>query len=190
MSIDVPNTLKALWGAIFVLWAISGFTSKRTVSTQGGWRGRAPLWGVWLGWFLLFNNGSNLGLLNARFVPDTPAIAFTGLALTIVGLVFALWARVYIGRDWSAGVTLQEGHKIARTGPYAIVRHPIYSGFMLATLGTAIALGRIAGFVGTALVMGAWGYKSRMEERFLIENFGAEYEQYRRNVKGLIPFVW
>jgi len=164
MSFDVPNTLKAVWTAIFVLWAISSIMSKPIVRTQDDWRGRAALWVVMLGWFLLFNNGFNLGPLDARLIPDTPAIAYTGFSIAIVGLAFAVWARVYIGRDWSAAVTLQEGHKIVRTGPYAIVRHPIYSGFMLASLGTAIALGPIAGFVGTALVMGAWGYKSCMEE--------------------------
>jgi protein-S-isoprenylcysteine O-methyltransferase Ste14 len=190
MSIYVPNILMALWGAIFVLWAISRFASKRTVATQDDWRGGAAVRLVSLGWLLTFSRGLHLGPLSSRFVPDTPETAYGGLALTIVGLVFAVWARVYIGRDWSAAVTLQEGHKIVRTGPYAIVRHPIYSGFMLATLGTAIALGPIAGFVGTALVMGAWGYKSRMEEKFLVEHFGAEYEQYRHDVKGLIPFVW
>jgi protein-S-isoprenylcysteine O-methyltransferase Ste14 len=190
MSIDVPNTLKVLWIAIFVLWAISGIASKQTVRTQDDWRGRASVWVVMLGWFLLFNSGADLGPLSTRFVPQTPATAYVGLAMAITGLAFAVWARIYIGRDWSAAVTLQAGHKIARTGPYAIVRHPIYSGFMLASLGTAIALGTVAGLVGTALVVVAWGYKSRLEEVFLVEHFGAEYVQYRRDVKGLIPFVW
>jgi protein-S-isoprenylcysteine O-methyltransferase Ste14 len=190
MSIDVPNTLSVLWIAIFVLWAISGVASKQTVQTQHDWRGRAAVWVVMLGWFLLFNSRANLGPLSVRFVPESPAVAYAGLAIAVIGLAFAVWARVYIGRDWSAAVTLQEGHKIVRTGPYAVVRHPIYSGFMLASLGTAIALGPVAGLLGTALVVVAWGYKSRLEEVFLIEHFGAEYEHYRRDVKALIPLVW
>ena len=77
-----------------------------------------------------------------------------------------------------------------RTGPYAIVRHPIYSGFMLATLGTAITLGQVGGLVSLALIVISWGYKARLEESFMIEQFGAEYEEYRRHVHGLIPGIW
>jgi protein-S-isoprenylcysteine O-methyltransferase Ste14 len=69
------------------------------------------------------------------------------------------------------------------------VRHPIYSGFMLATLGTAVMQGELHGLLALALIVTVWGYKSRVEERFLVKQFGGEYEQYRR-VKGRIPFVW
>jgi len=113
-----------------------------------------------------------------------------GLAITVIGLGFAVWARLHIGRNWDALVALKENHQLVRTGPYAIVRHPIYSGFISATLGTAIAQGDVGGLISTALIAIAWGYKSRVEEAFMIEAFGAEYEQYRREVKALIPFVW
>lgn len=139
---------------------------------------------------LLFYQAIQPAPLRERFVPYGPAAAYTGLALTTVGLGFALWARFTIGQNWGRLITVQEGHKVVRTGPYAIVRHPIYSGFMLATLGTAIAHGEVAGLIATALVVICWGYKSRLEERFMIEQFGAEYEQYRREVKGLIPGIW
>jgi len=87
-------------------------------------------------------------------------------------------------------ITVQEDHQLTRTGPYAIVRHPIYSGFMLATFGTALAIGEVGGLVSTALVVISWGYKSRLEERYMIEHFGTEYEQYRQQVSGLIPGIW
>ncbi len=116
--------------------------------------------------------------------------AYTGFAITVAGLAFAVWARFYIGRNWDGLVALKEDHQLVRGGPYAIVRHPIYSGFMLATLGTAIADGEVAGLVSTAMIVIAWGYKARVEEAFMIEQFGAEYLQYRRDVKGLIPLVW
>jgi protein-S-isoprenylcysteine O-methyltransferase Ste14 len=108
----------------------------------------------------------------------------------VIGLAFAVWARFSIGRNWDGLVALKENHQLMRSGPYAIVRHPIYSGFMLATFGTAMVGGKVAGLVSTALIILAWGYKSRVEEEFMIKQFGAEYEQYRHDVKALIPLIW
>jgi len=81
-------------------------------------------------------------------------------------------------RNWGGMITVQQDHKLIQRGPYAIVRHPIYSGFMLATLGTAIILGEIGGLVSVALIVISWGYKAHLEESFMIEQFGVEYEKY------------
>jgi len=186
----IPDIVGPMWLAIFIIWAISGLTVKTTVGSRSDARARLLVWGVMLGWLILFSPGLRQGLLGERFVPMGPAAAYTGLALTVVGLGFALWARFAIGRNWGGLITVQEGHKVVRTGPYAVVRHPIYSGFMLATLGTAIVFGKVGGLVATALVVLSWGYKSRLEERFMIEQFGAEYEDYRHHVKALIPGIW
>jgi len=77
-----------------------------------------------------------------------------------------------------------------RNGLSGIGRHTIYAGLMLATLGTAVAYGRLSGFIAFGLIAGAWGYKAKLEERVMLEQFGPDYERYRRDVKGLIPFVW
>jgi protein-S-isoprenylcysteine O-methyltransferase Ste14 len=179
-----------LWVAIFVLWALLSLTSKKTVGSGTDARARIALWGVMLSWLILFNPGIRRGPLGIRFLPMNPAFSYVGLALTIIGLGFAVWARFVIGRNWGGLITVQKDHQLMRTGPYGIVRHPIYSGFMLATLGTAIILGDVGGLVSVALIAVAWGYKARMEESFMIEHFGAEYEEYRRHVKGLIPGIW
>ena len=178
------------WMGIFVLWAILGLTAKQTVGSRSDARARIAVWGVLLAWLILFSGGMRRGVLAARFLPMDPAIAYVGLAITIVGLGFAVWARFAIGRNWGGLITVQQDHKLMRTGPYGIVRHPIYSGFMLATLGTAIIISEIGGLVSVALIVISWGYKAWLEESFMIEQFGAEYEDYRRDVKGLIPGVW
>jgi len=178
------------WMAIFVLWAILGLTAKQTVGSRSDARARIAVWGVLLAWLILFSGGLRRGVLAIRFLPMDPAIAYVGLAITIIGLCFAVWARFAIGRNWGGLITVQQDHKLMRTGPYGIVRHPIYSGFMLATLGTAIIVGEIGGLVSVALIVISWGYKAGLEESFMIEQFGAEYEDYRRDVKGLIPGVW
>ncbi|MCU1336103.1 MAG: Isoprenylcysteine carboxyl methyltransferase [Bryobacterales bacterium] len=181
---------EGLWLVVFVLWGVLWFTSKRTVASRSDPRARIALWGATLAWLILFNRGFRPGVLSKRIVPMDPAIAYIGLALTAAGLGFAVWARFVIGRNWGSMITVQQDHQLMRTGPYAIVRHPIYSGLILATLGTAIIIGELGGFVSVALMLISWGYKSRLEESFMIEQFGAEYEEYRRKVKGLIPGIW
>jgi protein-S-isoprenylcysteine O-methyltransferase Ste14 len=86
-------------------------------------------------------------------------------------------------------VTIKQNHQLIRQGPYAIVRHPIYSGFLLGMLGTALALGEWRGLAGLALAFIGWGTKSRMEENFMAGQFGSAYIEYQREVKALIPFV-
>jgi protein-S-isoprenylcysteine O-methyltransferase Ste14 len=108
----------------------------------------------------------------------------------MIGLSFAIWARLCIGTNWSPLIHVKHQHELMHSGPYGIVRHPIYAGLMLATLGTAIAYGQLSGFVGFFLVVVAWGYKAKLEESAMLEQFGNQYEQYRQNVKRLIPWVW
>jgi len=105
-------------------------------------------------------------------------------------VVVAIWSRFYIGRNWSATVTVKEGHELIRSGPYSVVRHPIYSGFLLALLGTAIYMGQVRGLVAVGLAMIVWKIKSLREESFMQSEFGEQYVQYRRHVKGLVPFIW
>ena len=138
---------------------------------------------------LLFDSHLNIGVLNRRFIPDTPAVWWTGFALTVAGAALAIWARLLLGANWSANVTVKQNHELKRTGPYAVVRHPIYSGFLLAMLGTAIAFGEIRGLIALVLAFIAWRVKSLVEERFMLDQFGEQYAQYKRDVKALIPFV-
>ena len=96
------------------------------------------------GFFLLYQENPNWGPLNRRFLPDELWIAWLGSALCAAGVLFAIWARRTIGKDWSAEVQIKEGHELIRSGPYARIRHPIYTGILLATLGTALAHRRIS----------------------------------------------
>ena len=125
-----------------------------------------------------------------QFVPNTAAVGWIGAALTVAGIAFAIRTRFHIGRNWSGFVTLKEGHTLVRTGPYALVRHPIYKGLLLAVLATAIVHRALKGLIGFVLLLIEWKRKSLVEDRLMIEQFGAEYFQYRREVKGLLPFLW
>ena len=167
---DAFQLVNALcWAAGMLVWAVSAFFVKRTVerSRETGWLGALLLL------FVLFGIVRRIGNL-----------------LTMAGLAVTLWARAVLGRNWSGTVVFKEDHELIQRGPYAYVRHPIYSGFLLMGLGTAVTYGRLAGFVLLAAGMMVFAVKSRAEERLMTSHFPEAYPEYRRRVKALIPGVW
>ncbi len=127
-------------------------------------------------------------LAGSFIVPGMVSYAI-GLIMVAAGLGFSVWARVYLGRNWSAVVTIKQDHELVRGGPYGLVRHPIYSGLLFALLGTAVAIGEWRGLVAFAAITVGFLIKMRVEERFMDESFGEQYARYRREVAALIPFV-
>jgi len=121
------------------------------------------------------------------------AATFTWLllanALVVIGLGFSALARAWLGRNWSAEVTVKQGHELVRSGPYALVRHPIYAGLLLALTGTALMVGKWRALIGLALMIVALLRKLTIEERFMTEQFGEAYAHYRAEVPALIPFL-
>lgn len=128
-------------------------------------------------------------LATTRILPDTLPVFLAGLLVMLAGQGFAIWARVHLGTNWSGRPAIRENHTITRTGPYAMVRHPIYTGLLTGILGTAIATGALVAFVALLVMIVLFLIKIRMEEQFLLEEFGEEYEQYRREVRALVPWV-
>jgi protein-S-isoprenylcysteine O-methyltransferase len=189
MQPNLHHIVNAAWVVVGIVWLIGAARTKRTAQAQS-WGSRLVHISLAAAAFvLLFNPIMAIGPLAWRFVPDSTLIAYTGLALTLAGTGFAIWARVFLGRNWSANVTIKEEHQLIQSGPYAVVRHPIYSGFLLGLLGTALVLGEVRGLVALPLAFLAWWFKSRLEEKFMQQQFGAEYAEYKRRVKALIPFV-
>ncbi len=134
-------------------------------------------------------SGPPASWLYLRFIPFYPGVVWVGGPLVLAGMVVAFWARFHLGANWSGAVTLKEDHELVRTGPYRLVRHPIYTGMLLAVAGTACAIGQVRGVLGFALAFYALWHKSRIEERLMIDTFGDAYRRYRTEVKGLIPYV-
>jgi protein-S-isoprenylcysteine O-methyltransferase Ste14 len=178
-----------LWLAWLLYWWISARNVKPTrwrESVASQLRHRVPLliaaflWGVpqWLP-----------KELRRSFVPAGAAFPIVGAVLVAVGLGFSVWARRHLGRNWSASVVVKEGHALIRTGPYRHLRHPIYTGILLAFLGTAVTIGEWRALLGLLLVVVSFATKSRQEEKRMRETF-PEYEQYQRKTAALIPFVY
>lgn len=127
--------------------------------------------------------------LTERLIRWAPWQFWTAALVTVAGLAFAVWARVHIGRNWSGTVTIKQDHELIASGPYALVRHPIYTGLLLAFIGTACARGDWRGVLAVVVVVVSLWRKLRMEERWMTERFGAHYEAYRQRVPALIPFT-
>lgn len=184
-----PSLLFRLaWGLWALSWLAAALWSAPTVK-RAPVRGRL-LYGVALvaGILLLFS-GTSAWLRAGRLWHVGYDGAWLLGLLTIPGFLFAWWARLHLGRLWSGWVARKEGHYLVDTGPYAIVRHPIYTGLLLATLATAVAQATLPALAGCALIaLGLW-LKARLEEEFLRQELGAEaYDSYRRRVPMLLPF--
>jgi len=178
------------WVIFGVVWLVAAISVKPVERSE---RAGSRLFHVLtngLAFVLIFWERTRLGPLDAQVVPLTTGYEVAAIVLTYAGIAFAVWARFYLGGNWSARVTLKQDHTLIQSGPYALVRHPIYMGMVLAALGTAIGIGRLRCFVGVALAFVSWLVKSKTEEALLITKFGDKYEEYRRQVKAIIPFVY
>lgn len=120
---------------------------------------------------------------------DSLALAWAGFALTVIGHGFSIWARVHLGKYWSGTVALKQDHKLISSGPYALVRHPIYTGLLLAVFGSALAAGTIEAMASFIIMVPAYVIKWRREERLMRQEFGAAYDDYSRGTKAIIPYV-
>jgi protein-S-isoprenylcysteine O-methyltransferase Ste14 len=129
-----------------------------------------------------------LGFLNHRIFPWSPWTFGIAALVTAAGLLFTVWARIHLGRNWSGTVTIKHDHELIETGPYAVVRHPIYTGLLLAFLGSGAAHGEWRGVLAVLIAWLAFWRKLGLEERWMTERFGERYRAYRERVPALVPF--
>jgi len=190
MHLDVQAAVGTTWEAVGLVWLIGLAFTKRTVRTQPAGSRLFPMVLTLFGFFLLGSRYFRAGWLGERFLPYTHAVAVAGLAVTIAGCLFAVWARIMIGSNWSGRATVKDVHELIVKGPYALARHPIYAGLLLGGAGTAIAIGEARCLLGLALLFLGFAVKIGQEERLMLEAFPQAYPAYRRRVKALIPGVF
>jgi protein-S-isoprenylcysteine O-methyltransferase Ste14 len=193
MGTSLEHVIDAMWLAWAAYWAVSALRVKRT-------RWREPLarralhdGPLLLGVYLLLAPGHLPGrlpgFLTERLLPASVAVAGLATVLTAVGLAFAIWARWNLGGNWSGTITVKEGHSLVRSGPYRRIRHPIYSGLLLAIVGSALTAGDWRGLLALLLVLLAVLLRIRVEERQMAAAF-PDYGGYRRQSVALIPFLY
>ena len=184
---DLP--LAVLWLAWLAYWVFAARDVK-PVRRREPWASRLLTVALTIPVALLMAApGKWLPWLSARFLPDTMIVDWAGLLMVTAGLALAVWARTHLGRNWSGTVTVKEDHELVRSGPYAIVRHPIYTGLLFAMLGTAILLGEWRGLSALCFLSAAFLLKLRREERFMAESFPETYPGYRARVPALVPLL-
>lgn len=190
MSPPLALVIPALWAMWGICWTIASAFAKPVRRRESAASRASHVVPLALGAALLASPRLAGPVLDARLLPRGPAWLGLGTALVAAGLLFSVTARLQLGRNWSATVTLKQDHTLTRGGPYRIVRHPIYTGILLAVLGTAVADGEWRGLLALAAVLVAFLWKLRIEERFMLEAFGEEYARYRRDVPAaLVPWV-
>jgi len=181
------RTVTALWIVWLLYWIVSAWSVRRNERGESGSQRFLTALVLGIGGFLIFARQSHLGPLDWRFVPEAISIHVLALAMVVAGLGISVWARRHIGQFWSGRVMLKEGHQLIQSGPYARVRHPIYSGIFLATLGTALFVGEWRALLGAAIFFVAHWLKARREEALLAGKFGKAYEEYRNRTGSLLP---
>ncbi len=197
--ITYENTIILSWVIYILVWIVSAFNVKRDMHRGSGHQSRFWLVLLWLSFVILFISirvatgkalKINPGVIFSQGIfPQFQLIGWIAAVVTIIGVVIAIWARVNLGRNWSSKPAVKENHELVTTGPYAYVRHPVYTGVILMAFGIAIT-GSIFG-IG-AFIIASFFYILRIgkEEKIMQEIFPNEYPEYRKRTKRLIPFVW
>ena len=182
------NFFTICWWLFIIIWVISGLSVKPTKERQD-WGGRLFTFAFVTVTFLLLAGKVPWWGINERIWSSGQPLVFLAYGLTLAGLVTLVWSRLCLGTNWSATVTVREGHELVERGPYRFVRHPIYTGILLMIAGTATVLGNVSGLLSLVICfLGHW-WKLKREEALLTAHFPDTYPRYRSRTKALVPFV-
>jgi protein-S-isoprenylcysteine O-methyltransferase Ste14 len=193
MDLPYDKIIKLIWLAFALCWLWYARQVKAVQRRESRGLRFAKYWlpliaaGALLGpghWY-----GSGDAWLKLQWLPERDWLQALGCALALAGVALAVRARQVLGENWSVAVQLKRGHELIERGPYRWVRHPIYSGLLLAFLGTAVLVGELRGLLALAIVAVSFWFKLRLEERWLGEQFGAAYADYKTRVKALVPGI-
>jgi protein-S-isoprenylcysteine O-methyltransferase Ste14 len=174
----------AIWICFFVYWSAAARDAAPAKTSETS-ESRSVHTRLLLAAFLLLL--FPFPYLTQRWLPDP--VPMIGLAVQVLGLLLAISARRHLGRNWSGNIRVAEDHQLVRSGPYRVIRHPIYSAMLVMFLGTSIADGTAHSIIGTAILFAAYARKIRLEEETLRGTFGDAYDEYRKRTWALIPFL-
>jgi protein-S-isoprenylcysteine O-methyltransferase Ste14 len=183
-----PSTIVGiLWVLFGVYWGISAFNSKKTKRRETVPQRLAYILPLVVAAMLFSRPEAHRGWLAARLFPLSPAVEWIGVALVAAGIAIAFWARWHLGTNWSGTVTLKEGHELIRSGPYRSIRHPIYTGILLALLGTAVQIGQVRSLLAFLVAWLSFYFKARREESFLAAEFADRFAAHRQQTGMFFP---
>ena len=179
--------VEACWAVFLVVWAITSFRAKTSV--RRGLNSAGVIWRIAvLVLVVVLAQGIRRGWI-PRPTPFPYPVQLIGVPLTVLGIGFSIWARMTLGSNWGMPMTLRENPELVTGGPYAFVRHPIYTGIIFAMLGTALTFGPWW-FAVLAIAFGYFLISTRQEEKDMLQHFPDAYPAYRARTKRLIPFIY
>jgi protein-S-isoprenylcysteine O-methyltransferase Ste14 len=190
MTIQPIELVGGAWTALAAYWLVEGVRAKRAETRESGSERLAHVLMMGTAFYLVAIYDARIGKLNWRFMSERVWVTYLGVALAFAGVGFAIWARHHIGKYWSARVSIVSEHKLIRTGPYARLRHPIYTGMLTALAGTALVVGEYRALVGLGIALFGFATKARKEEAYLAARFGREFEDHRRRTGFLLPKIF
>jgi len=176
------------WFIFLIVWIVSSFSAKKTVGRSGGWLWVRVLVVIFA--FFLFRSQIFrwLGPYDAAVVGN-PELHLFGVILCGAGIAFAIWARVYLGKNWGMPMSIKENPELVTSGPYTYVRHPIYTGMLFAMLGSVFASG-LEWLVPLALFAAYFLRSAEKEEELMAKQFPDQYPAYKHKTKMLVPFIY
>jgi protein-S-isoprenylcysteine O-methyltransferase Ste14 len=181
LLVEVP------WIVFLLYWIVSAIRTRETVQRESFASRYAILLIEIAGFVLLFRHSAGVGFLGERFMHRTLASAIVGSILTWMGIGLAIWARYHLAEYWSARITIKADHQLIRTGPYARLRHPIYSGLILAAIGSAVVIDEWRCVLGVCLILTGYCIKARKEEAMLTQQFGEAFREHQKHAGFLMP---
>jgi protein-S-isoprenylcysteine O-methyltransferase Ste14 len=179
--------ISGLWMLFALYWLVSALNRKKTKRRESIVQRLLYILPLLAAFYLLYRYNFGHGWLGARFVPDTQLVQWLAVLITAAGVAIAFWARFHLGSNWSGVVTLKEGHELIRTGPYRTIRHPIYTGILIAFLGNAVLIGQVRGLIGLAIIWASFYIKARREESFLAQEFGPNFNEHTQHTGMFLP---
>jgi protein-S-isoprenylcysteine O-methyltransferase Ste14 len=178
-----------IWTVLCLYWILSALRIKPVKSRESLGQRLSYVLPLALGLTLLFNPRAHYSWLGIRFALDTIAVAVAGILLTAEGVALAMWARLVLGKNWSAAVIIRKNQELIRMGPYRITRHPIYTGMLLGLLGTAVVVDEVRSLLALVILGLGFYLNARKEEVFLLREFGAGFEAHAKHNGMFLPRV-
>jgi protein-S-isoprenylcysteine O-methyltransferase Ste14 len=192
-----PSTIMVqllIWMFFMMVWASAWLRSSIAVRTAHPWLDRLHLILVGTGVMLIVLSPLRWlpyqWLFSQSFLPNINMVTNIGAGITAAGMMLAIWARFILGRQWNTTISIQENHELIRRGPYKVVRHPIYTGVLLAALGSVLALHTVGAAIGLLLLFITYAAKISREDRWLVKELGESYAEYRREVAAMVPWLY
>ena len=176
-----------MWVSFMLYWQIAALGAKTTQRLEPASSRALRLLLFACAIMILIANHLPLPWLYYPLYPQSLIAFWIGAAITLAGLLFCVWARLHLGANWSRSVTVKQNHELITSGPYGIVRHPIYTGLLTGFIGSAIAIAQVRGVIAFVLILIPLYFKWRLEEQWMREQFGDSYTEYSRRVPAVVP---